>query len=103
MCSPKGSVCGHVHHLAAHGRDAGLLHVVGQVEVDAVIALLLLLSDGNDVLVHAVNEDLSLGVRERGHERDQVRHGLVHGAAVHAGVQVLRGALDADLEVCHAA
>lgn len=71
-------------------RDAIVKHLVPTA---------LLVGERRDELVHAGDADIALRGDERGEERDEVCHGLVHGAPEDAGVQVARGPGDGEFVV----
>eukprot|EP00047_Mylnosiga_fluctuans_P003868 m.231400 g.231400 ORF g.231400 m.231400 type:complete len:396 (-) comp12210_c0_seq1:378-1565(-) len=73
------------------------------VERDALVHLLLLVGDGGDRVHDAGDLDVALRVDERREQAEQVDRRLVHRAAKHAGVQVLRATLDLNHEVAQPA
>lgn len=71
-------------------------------EVDVLVDLLLLLGDGSNELLDAVDENVSRLVDETGHHADEVGHGLVSGTAVHTRVEILTRAADLNAVVAAA-
>lgn len=101
-------------------RARGLLYVLDAVVEDVVARpapssaprekstrelehALLLLGQRRDEVLDAGDEDVARRRDEAAHERDEVRHRLVHGAPEDARVQVARGARDRQLVVRQAA
>jgi hypothetical protein len=71
-------------------------------EVNVLVNLHLLLGDGSDELLDAVDEDVALLVDKTGHHADEIGHGLVGSAAVDTGVEILARAADLNAVVAAA-
>ena len=74
---------------AAHGL-VQVVHRIGYVRIDLTLGV----CDGGDHFGDARDEDGAVRVDEGGEDADEVRHGLLGGAAEDPRVQILRGAGD---------